>query len=352
MRNILSYKKLVACCLLLAFLLACAACGSEKNAPVKSASGDADKAAPKELRVCSSLGEDITQLLANDFAGQSGMTVSVQYLPAGSLAQRQQFLRAGGFDVWLGGTAEEYYLAHREKLLEPYLARESYKAPVTLRNKDGHWTSLYLGYIGLISNKEKLHRFRLYAPETWDELLEPQLAGEIAVPDYNAGGASYGMLTSIWQMRGKPEALQYAARFNAQRPQLTPDAAAAANLVYSGQKTVAVVPLAYALALEAQHPHLFATVIKDANRNLLTGAALLAQAPNPQGGRQFLDYLMSDESEALLKTNGYPYLWHVKNYPDNVGRKELIGRVQVPVDDLGWTSVYKSEVIRQWNEAR
>ena len=339
-------KKFIPILLLCLAALLCISCGSEKDARQEQ------KQKPLELRVCSSLGEDITKLLAEDFARQSKLPVTVQYLPAGSLEQRQQFLRSGSFDVWLGGTAEEYYLAHREKLLEPYLARESYKVPVTLRNKDGHWTSLYLGYIGLISNKEKLHNFRLYAPETWDELLEPKLADGIVVPDYNAGGPSYGMLTSIWQMRGKQAALAYAAKFNAQRPQLAAGPAEAADMVYKGQKTVAVVPLAYALVLEARHPHLFATVIKDANRNLLTGAALLAKAPNPQGGRQFLDYLMSDESEALLKSSGYPYLWHVKNYPDNVGRKELIGRVQVPVDDLGWTSVYKSEVIRQWNEAK
>ena len=61
---------------------------------------------------------------------------------------------------------------------------------------------------------------------------------------------------------------------------------------------------------------------------------------------------MSDESVELLRENGYYFLWHVKNYPDNVGRKEFIGKVQVPVDDLGWTSIYKSEVIRKWKEAR
>lgn len=304
------------------------------------------------LRVCSSLGEELTGLLTEDFANRQQLKVEVAYLPGGSFQERLAFLRKGHFDVWLGGTAEEYYLANREGALTPYLAHEAYKVPVTLRNKDGYWTSLYLGYIGLISNEEKLGRLGLYAPTTWDELLDEKLRDEIAVPDYNSGGASYGMLTSIWQLRGKPAALAYAAKFNAQRPRFTPDLAQAAWLVYSGEKTVAVLPLYYALILEKEHPQLFASIIQDANRNLLSGAALLAKAGNGEAGRRFLDYLMSDESVSLIKDRGYYFIWHVKNYPDNVGRKELIGNVRVPVDDLGWTSIYKSEVIRQWQAAR
>ena len=44
-------------------------------------------------------------------------------------------------------------------------------------------------------------------------------------------------------------------------------------------------------------------------------------------------------------------MWHVKNYPYNDGRRELIGNVQVPVDDLSWTSTYKNEIIKKWVNA-
>ena len=44
-------------------------------------------------------------------------------------------------------------------------------------------------------------------------------------------------------------------------------------------------------------------------------------------------------------------MWHVKNYPYNGGRRELIGNVHVPVDDLGWTAVYKNDIIRKWLNA-
>jgi len=261
------------------------------------------------------------------------------------------YLRKHRFDVWLGGTSEEYFMADEQHILQPYIAKESYKVPAELRNRTGQWTSLYLSYIALLSNKNNLHAYGLYAPETWDELLAPQLKDELAIADFDLGGASFGMITSIWQMRGKEQAMAYAAKLNAQQPVYTKGFGEAVDLVYIGKKTVAIVPLDYALQMEARHRHLFATVVKDANRTMLTGAAIMRSAAHPDQARAFLDYLMSDAGVELLPANGYHYMWHVKKYPYNDGRRELIGNVRVPVDDLSWTSVYKSEIIRQWRGA-
>ena len=115
---------------------------------------------------------------------------------------------------------------------------------------------------------------------------------------------------------------------------------------------MAVVPLDYALRLERQHSHLFATVVKDANRNMLTCAAIMRNAEHVEEARAFLDYLMSDEGMELLPDNGYHYIWHVKKYPYNDGRRELLGNISVPVDDLGWTASSKSEIIRAWLNAK
>lgn len=337
MEKILRYRISM---MLLALMLVVAGCGGEKAAP------------QPQLSLCSSMGRQLTELIVKEYTRFSGVQVRVSYLPSGSFQERMDYLRQNKFDCWLGGTAEEYFLAGEQNLLEPYLAKEAYKVPATLRNRTGQWTSLYLSYIALLSNKNNLHAYGLYAPETWDELLDPALADEIVIPDPALGGASYGMLTSIWQLRGKDEALSYASRLNTRRPVYVSGYGEAVDQVYIGKKTVAVVPLDYGLLMEQRHRHLFATVVKDANRTLLTGAAVLKGTKNHQQAQQFIDYLMSDDGEALLLQNGYNYMWHVKKYPYNDGRRELIGYVQVPVDDLGWTSTYKSEIIRQWQGAK
>ena len=325
-------------CVLLALVIL-GGCGGEK---------------PQEkprLELCSSMNKAFTELIAESFSKKSGVKVVVSYLPGGTQQQRFDYLRQHKIDIWLGGTSEEFFMADEQHILEPYLAKESYKVPAELRNRTGEWTSLYLSYIALLSNKNNLQAYGLYAPESWDELLAHQLKDEITMADFTQGGASFGMLTSIWQLRGREAALEYAAKLNAQNPDYTSGFGEAVDKVYIGKKTVAVVPLDYALLLETRHRHLFATVPKDANRNILTGAAIIKGAPHEQIAKSFLDYLMSDEGAELLPKNGYHYMWHVKNYPYNDGRRELIGNVQVPVDDLSWTSTYKNEIIKKWVNA-
>ena len=105
--------------------------------------------------------------------------------------------------------------------------------------------------------------------------------------------------------------------------------------------------------------------LTEQNRSLLTnpdgtytkrGQDVVRQTPfgrmgDPEELCGTIHYLMSDAGVELLPANGYHYMWHVKKYPYNDGRRELIGNVRVPVDDLSWTSVYKSEIIRQWRGA-
>ena len=55
-----------------------------------------------------------------------------------------------------------------------------------------------------------------------DELLKPELWEETALADFKNGGRSYGMITSIWQLRGEAKAMEYAASFNSQLPYIRP----------------------------------------------------------------------------------------------------------------------------------
>lgn len=330
------------CCILLG------GCGENTS----KSSETEKKAVPLELKVCSSLGKDITELLVQDFSKKYNVKATVSYVPGGKAEERMNFIKNGGFDCWLGGTAEEYFYANEYKLLEPYAAKESFKVPGEFSNRKNLWTALYMSHIALICNKNKLEQFGLYAPTTWKELLNEALKNEIVLPNYNLGGSSFGMITSVWQLQGKEAALRYAAKLNAQNPTYVANSVEAASSVYNGKKTIAVLPLGYALELEEKHKHLFATVPKDANRNLITGVGLLQAGKNEKCGQIFIDYLMSDASEELLHKNNFKYIWHVKNYPDNSGRGALVGNLNIPVDDLAWTSTYKSEIIRQWLEAK
>ena len=303
------------------------------------------------MSLCSSMSKGVTELLVEDFAKRYGVKVNVQYMPEGTWQERLEFLKNNDFDCWFGGTAEECYLADQDGVLSSYKSQEFYKMPVELRNREGKWTSIFLEYIAFVSNTNKLRDNGLYAPDTWQELLLPEFKNEITMVDFTNGGTSYAMITSIWQLRGKEAALKYAGRLNKQNIYFTNTYEEAVDKVNRGEKMVAVVPLRTAILLETKYKHLFATIIEDANRNLLNCAAVMDKATNIEAARNFIDYLLSDNSEAALRAEGYHYIWHAKNYPYNDGRKELIGNVNVPVDDLSWTAVSNEEIVAEWLKA-
>ena len=301
-----------------------------------------------KLWLCSSMGEQETQALIDNFQQCTGIRVRVTYLPAGGGDSRLDFLQEHPLDCWLGGRAEEYYLASRKGMLEPYKAPASYQIPASMRSREGYWTSLYLEYIAFISNKNNLRELGLYAPNTWQELLLPQLEGEIALADFYNGGASYAMITSLWQLEGEEQTLKFASRLNRQQLSYTKSYEEAVELVYSGAKTVTVVPLKYALHLEKEHPHLFATVVQDANRNLLTCVAIMDQVVHLEEAQAFIDYLLTEQSEKALREAGLLYYWQAKDYPYNGNRLEILGNIHVPVDDLEWTAGQKEKIISTW----
>ena len=73
--------------------------------------GKSEAPAKKQLVLCSSMGRQLTELFADNYSKATGTKVKISYLPAGTQKERFDYLRQNKFDVWLGGTSEEYFLA-------------------------------------------------------------------------------------------------------------------------------------------------------------------------------------------------------------------------------------------------
>ncbi len=301
----------------------------------------------EHIKICISMQPALAQALAEDFTKASGIEAEVVPLPPGSVSNRFKFLSSSGSDVWLGGTAEEFYLAAEQGLLVSYQPENAYVVPAEFRQNNWLWTALYIDHIGFLSNKENLHYFGLYAPESWQELLEEPLKFELALPDPKNGGAGYGMMTALWQLKGEEKALEYAAKLNRQRPEYFVNLQETVDEVRHGYKTVAGVPLSLALLLERSESNLFATIPYDGNKNLISGAAVL-NGPNQAGAGKFIDYLLSRRAAKIVAEAGHQLVWSISSAADSDLRDKYTGRLIAPVDDLSWTAGQKAEVIDRW----
>lgn len=301
-----------------------------------------------QLVVASSLELETTRSLAQDFANRTGIQVQLEPLPPEQLPQRLERLKHTKYDLWLGGTPEEYFLAAGAGLLANYQAGDQWKLPWQMTDRQGRWTPLYTDRLAVLGNRDKLSRLGITAPLTWEQLLQPVLHKEIILERPDNGGATFAMITSLWQLRGQDAALAYAGRLRTQAPQYASDLPEAVKLVASGQKAVTVLPLSYALDLQDEDTNLQAEELQDSNADLLRGVAVLKAGTDQREAQAFIDYLLSPEGTALLQDLD-PYKQYLIGAAN---RKETIREGQeLPNNDLGWMARERQAIITAWLNA-
>lgn len=300
------------------------------------------------VRICSSMNRNISEALINGFANKTGIVVEFDPLVATSLSQRLELLGNSKVDVWLGGSAEEYYMAGEREMLVPYLPGGAAGIPPQYMDRDGRWIPLTVDYIALLSNRNNMRRLGIEEPVAWEDLLQPVLHNEIVMADPTTGGAPYGMITSLWQLRGREEALQFAGRLRTQQVMYLPTEAKAGYEVYLGRKAVAVMSLRHALALEREHRFLYAAPVQNGNKNMITAVAILKKGENQKAAARFIDYLFSKEAVRIMQEHGMRPL--ADGLPSVGGNAKIPGLL--PNDDLGWMAGRKQELIKEWLNAK
>ena len=250
-------------------LLLLAGCGSQKQ----------DPPAEGVVRVCSSMNRNLSEALVEDFANKTGIVVEFDPLVATSLSQRLDLLGASKVDVWLGGSAEEYYMAAERDMLVPYLPRGAANIPPQYMDRDGRWV-----------------------------------------------GPPYGLITSLWQLRGRDVALQFAGSLRTQQVLYLPTEAKAGYEVYLGNKAVAVMSLRHALALEREHPFLYAVPVRDGNKNMITAVAILKNGEKRKEAERLMEYLLSKEALQIMRD------YRMNPLADALNDKTLDGRGKAGAD--------------------
>lgn len=302
------------------------------------------------LKVASCMSEKMTKTITEGFTAATQIPVEVVYLPSGSFDEKLDFLYKKNVDCVLGPTQDEFYAAERVNMLVPYASEQLNNLPEDLQPRKNSWTNLWVGYVALLSNKENLNKMGIYAPDTWLELLGNNFKDEIVLPEYESSIAGFSSITGIWQIKGEAMALHYAHEFNKQKIKFVKSEDDAIADVIKGKHTVTILPLHRAMKLESENENLYASIIQDANREIFTGVALLRGLQQEAEAQKFVDYLLSDDCVNLLANNNVQR-WHVKFYSSDEERQRLIGSTQIAVDDLGWISMSRKDIIKRWKKA-
>ena len=82
------------------------------------------------------------------------------------------------------------------------------------------WAGIYVGSLGFATN-ETLKQIRDFkAPTSFDDLIKPELKGQIVIAHPASSGTSYTFMCTILQIKGEAGGLGVYEKIRAERPDL------------------------------------------------------------------------------------------------------------------------------------
>lgn len=299
--------------LLLALTLVLAACGEGDGSPAASAGGGADASAGASagagngeledtLTVLCTPQEDWCQAMVAAFQEETGVETSYVRLSSGEAVAR---LSAGAadpeFSVWWGGPADGFVAANEEGLIEAYDSPNAAAIADEQKGPDGVWTGVYVGALGFCSNTQVLGDLGVDVPDSWDDLLDPELEGQVAIAHPASSGTAYtAFYTQVLRLGGEDEAMEYMQELHPNILQYTSSGAAPAEMAGRGEVAVSVVFSHDCVRnIDAGFSDLEVSFPSEGTGYEIGGVALIANAPEPNAAKAWIDWSLTAEAQEI-----------------------------------------------------
>ena len=201
------------------------------------------------------------------------------------------------FDV-ISMNIVEIQLLIKRGLLAKYLSPESKGIAEGLKDKKGFWTAMrinqfIIGYnTSMISGKE--------VPKDWWDLLNPMWKGGKIGVDRDAT-VWYASLLQYW---GRERGIGFMKKLSAQEPHLERGNTLRTQMMTAGQFPLAIVHAHKVEIFKAIGAPLDWVTTADPIVTQPNVLSVASHAPHPNGGRLFLDYLLSKEGQLIVRKKG------------------------------------------------
>lgn len=251
--------------------------------------------------------EDWCVRMVQEFQDQTGIQTSYVRMSSGEALAR---LRAGSeapeFDVWWGGPADGQIAAAAEGLIEPYISPNAAAIPDEQKGADGTWTGVYVGALGFCSNQSELDRLGIEAPASWDDLLAPELVGNVAVAHPASSGTAYTTFyTQVIRLGGEDEALDYMSQLHNNILQYTKSGSAPGGMAGRGEIATAIIFSHDCIKnYEEGFTDLVVTFPSEGTGYEIGAVALVAGAQNPENAKKWIDWSLQADTQEIGPTVG------------------------------------------------
>jgi iron(III) transport system substrate-binding protein len=274
---------------LLIALLVGAGCSGGKPKPV--------------LHLYTSLDSQEAPVYVRKFEERTGIEVKWVRLSAGEVLARLEAEKGNPqVSVWFGGPAAEFMAAKEKGLLEPYRPKLDYAIDPAHHDPDWSWVGFYFGAIGFACNEKFFREKGLPMPESWRDLLDPKLKGQISMAFPYTSGTAYTLVAAVLQMYGERKGWEYLRQLDSQVHHYNKSGSAAVTQVGLGEVAVGI-SFSHDILKKGKgsgYP-VALTVPKEGTASEIGAVAMVKGAKEPELARKFIDEMLSAEAQSDLR---------------------------------------------------
>ncbi len=237
------------------------------------------------------------------FEADTGVKVEYLDMSSGEVLARIRAEQGNPLgDIWFGGGVDSFIAAQNDGLLESYVSPEAEYVPAKYLDPDGYWTGVSLVTVSFIVNTDRCKEIGIEAPQTWQDLLQPELKGEVLMSNPSISGTSYTILTGILQSMGEEEGWAYIDQLNQQIPYYAKRGSEPPQKAALGEVTVGLAPDT-GEELKAEGYPIVSVFPQDGTPWWPSPVAILKGAENLDGAKAFVDWCLSEKGQEILRDN-------------------------------------------------
>ena len=224
-------RRVLAIILALTMILSMSACGQAASSapeneetvkPEQSKTEIVEKVAETapeikgEVNIYTTQSDDLVMALT-EFVGKKHpeLTINAVKLNGGEMINRVMAEKENPQGDFLWGAACESYIdLANQDLLYSYRPAGADNYPDYTHDEEWNWYGFNLSYMGFYSDKEWFEAQGMDIPDSWEDLLDPRLKGQIIVTNPGTSTSGYMILSTIVQLMGEKEGLEYYAKLD------------------------------------------------------------------------------------------------------------------------------------------
>src|SRR5438128_2992802 len=253
-----------------------------------------------------------------DYAKEKwNVTVKVSAIPAGTPVAYGRIVEWKGrpeVDIFWGGESALFEKLAEQKLLQKVeIAREAWDSipasigtprAIPLKDKNGYWVGTAPEPYGLVYHPKKIQRLGIAEPREWDDLLNPELKGEVAQCAPTRSSSSNATSEVILSMYGEDKGWEWLRKLAVNAGHFTARSRDVPTVVAKGEFAAGFAVPSY-MAFEEKLAGFDLKFVAPKNAFVTPEPmAILAGARNPKAARAFIEFLLSERGQRVFMERG------------------------------------------------